>query len=394
MEKEKAQDLLARLESGYSLPALSPVALKLVELATEETCSAKDLANLVEKDPSLGVRLLKLANSAFFRTTSPITTISQAIVKVGFQRLRVMALSISLRDTFPMGKVGPLDYEEFWRISLYRALIAKSLAERLKTYNPDEAFVTGLIMEIGLLIFFDFFIKGMHENISLELDSLENLISWEREHFGVDHRQVGEAALRYWKFPDHIVLCQQAYRNEDSSQEQHPLVRLCELARVLSQIVSKTSDTFYVPYAKAKTLLGLDQNIISDILVTTFDQVQEIADNLSVEMNKEKDLIEIVEKANRALSRISEKIFSSERSADSDSLPTFDSIDKEGDSTARTLQAVAHELRNPLLVVGGFARKLASSVDPDSEGGRYVQIILQEASRLEKALSEMTRKKG
>ena len=54
-----------------------------------------------------------------------------------------------------------------------------------------------------------------------------------------------------------------------------------------------------------------------------------------------------------------------------------------------TLQAVAHEIRNPLLAVGGFARKLAASLDPGTKGGEYVKIILEEASRLEKALYEM-----
>jgi len=59
-----------------------------------------------------------------------------------------------------MGKVGPLDYENFWRISLYRGLIAKSLAHHLKSCNPDETFVAGLILEIGFLIFYDIFLKG------------------------------------------------------------------------------------------------------------------------------------------------------------------------------------------------------------------------------------------
>jgi len=57
-----------------------------------------------------------------------------------------------------------------------------------------------------------------------------------------------------------------------------------------------------------------------------------------------------------------------------------------------TLQAVAHEIRNPLMSVGGFARKLSASLDPSSETGRYVNIILEEVARLEKTLSEMTKK--
>ena len=185
MVKETLPDLLARLESGYFLPILSPVALRLVEMATGDEFSAKDLADLVEKDPSLAVRLLRLANSAIFRTSFPVTTLNQAITKIGFQHLRIMALTVSLRDTFPLGKVGPLNYEEFWRVSLYRALIAKALAEHLKTCSADEAFVSGLITEIGLLIFFDLFIKGTQEDIHLELDPLDELFSWEKERYGV-----------------------------------------------------------------------------------------------------------------------------------------------------------------------------------------------------------------
>jgi nitrogen-specific signal transduction histidine kinase len=56
---------------------------------------------------------------------------------------------------------------------------------------------------------------------------------------------------------------------------------------------------------------------------------------------------------------------------------------------SHTLQAVAHEIRNPLIAVAGFARRLSTTLDPESKGGKYAQIILQEAQRLEEALSQM-----
>ena len=147
-------DLLQRLESGYSLPVLSLVAIRLVELASDEECSVNDLVSLIEKDPSLAIRLLKVANSAFFRTAEPATTLRQAVIRIGFQQLRIMALSLSFRDTFPMGTIGGFDYERFWRASLYRALMAKSLAEQIGTCNPEEAFVAGLTLGVGFLDFF------------------------------------------------------------------------------------------------------------------------------------------------------------------------------------------------------------------------------------------------
>ena len=139
MEKQVSLDLLKQIESGYSLPSVSPVAVQLVEVALDDSSSAENLTALIETDPSLAVRVLKLANSTFFQTRQHTTSLKQAIVKLGYQRLRIMALSLSLRDTFPMGKIGALDYEQFWHTTLYRALIAKSLAAHVRNCYPEEA---------------------------------------------------------------------------------------------------------------------------------------------------------------------------------------------------------------------------------------------------------------
>ena len=388
------KNLLSRLKSGYALPALSPVALKLVELASDDTSSAKDLAKLIERDPALAVRLLKLANSAFFGTSNPISTLAQAVVRIGLQRLRIMALSISLRDTLPFSRTGALDFKEFWRISLYRALIAKSLAEHSKGQNSDEAFVAGFITEIGLLIFFDIFLRGEVVDPPLKLEPLEDLLRWEREKYGVNHRQIGEAALTHWKFPEPIIRCQTAYKNTSRARKLPPLAKLFEQSRLLSRILTPSSEAIHLPFEEAQKSFGLDPGMISDILVATFEQVQDIANDLSVEMSQEKDLMEIVEKANSALSRMSEKLFNAEDVARSHPLPSFESIHDNRQTASQTLQAVVHEIRNPLLVVGGFARKLSTSVDPNSTGGRYIKIILKEATRLEDALSEMVKERN
>jgi len=386
-------ELQKRIESGYSLPSLSPVALKLIELASDEKSSVDDLVKIIEKDPPLALRLLKLANSAFFSSMQPSSTLRQAVIKIGFQRLRIMALSISIRDTFPMGKVGALDYEKFWRTSLYRAIIAKSIAERLKKVNPEEVFISALLMEIGLLIFFDIFIKGRDADIRLEPEPLDALLTWEREKYGLDHRQVGAIALKHWNFPENIIACQKPYPKSAIMEEGLPLIiRICDLAGTLAGILFHGSGEFHDIYTDADKGLGINQEIINDILIRTFEQVEEIGRNLSMELNKEKDLLLIMENANEALSRLSDRLSKEKDSGHAGHLPSFDSLNngKEGDIVTHTLQAVAHEIRNPLMAVGGFARKLSASLDPSSDSGKYVRIILEEAMRLEDALSEMT----
>jgi nitrogen-specific signal transduction histidine kinase len=74
-------------------------------------------------------------------------------------------------------------------------------------------------------------------------------------------------------------------------------------------------------------------------------------------------------------------------------LPSLASLEQGGEDIKQVLYAVAHEIRNPLLAVGGFAKRLSDSLDPSSKGGKYVQMILREASRLEMVLAEMTDRK-
>ncbi len=389
MEINQDSELLREIETGYSLPSLSPVAMRLVEVALDDACSAEDLADLIEMDPSLTVRVLKLANSAFFQTRQPTSSLKQAVVKLGFKRLRIMALSLSLRDTFPMGRIGALDYKRFWQSALYRALISKSLASHIKNCYPEEAFVAGLIMEIGLLILFDLRIKEDKGAPPIKTEPLEKLLEWERERYGIDHRQVGEAALNHWNFPKDIIQCQPLYGQKTHSDDAPVLAKVYELSRGFSRLIFQEKAGFITPFGEAERMLGLDRDTINDILLTTFEQVQGIAESLSVEMNKERDLMEIMEKANNALSRISERMSRYQEKMASGPLPSLDNLEREDKKVDGALQAVAHEIRNPLLAVGGFARRLANSLDPDSRGGEYAKIILEESSRLEKALSEM-----
>jgi len=392
VDSSSREDIIARIKAGYSLPSLSSVALKLVQMASNEFSSLTEMAELIEMDPGLAVRLLRIANNAFFRPTEPVSTIEQAIMRIGVTHLRVMALSLSLRDTFPMGKSGKMDYEKFWRSSLYQALLAKSFAQKLGTCNPEEAFVAGLILETGLLIFFDIFIKGMEIDRNLELYPLEKLLAWEKEHYFIDHREIGAAVLDYWKFPPAIVECQHIYNIKSKTGEMPPLALISEMARECSALICEQSMEWGPLLLRAKEIYGIDQDTLTDILISTFDVVQDIAEGLKVEMNRDKDIIALVEKANLSLAELSERVLELQGAVSKQGLPSFEQLGdlKNLPDVKEILQAVAHEIRNPLMAVGGFAKKLSLALDPSSEGWKYVQIIVDESNRLESALAKMT----
>jgi HD-like signal output (HDOD) protein len=386
---DSVQKIIRKLESGYALPPLSALAVKLLELASDEDASIEQMVMLIEKDPSLTVRLLNLANSSSFGTGRPAASLSNAVMRLGFNQIKLMALSISLRGAFPMGRVEQFDYEMFWRVSLYRGLIAKALARRSRVVHPAEAFLSAMTLEIGLPILFDLFVKGRPGRFELDLEPLDELLANERAAYGIDHRQVGAAALRYWRFPDHIVACQRFHGEAADLPGNSALCALCYLARLFSKILLKAPGAFRAFYAEAGRILRLSHEDLHEIVVETFAEVEAIAQGLKLEIDKEKDLMEVMEKANRALVRISRKISQFSEEQVHEYLPSFASIDQKEKVVTDTLQAVAHEIRNPLTAVGGFARRLAVSLDPCSQSGKYAKVILEEALRLEQVLSRM-----
>ncbi|MCX5810632.1 MAG: HDOD domain-containing protein [Proteobacteria bacterium] len=404
MEQKYISEILKKFQSGYALPSLSVIAVKLVEIASDDSSSLNELTGLIEKDPSLAVRVLKMANSAFFKSLYPAATLKQAIMRIGFHHLRVLALSLSLKDTFPMGKVGQIDYGQFWRVSLYRGLLAKSLARELKACEPEEAFVTGLTLEVGFLVYYDHFLKGTNETVDAGIYPLELLLDTEKKSQGLNHREIGEIALRYWKFPEQIVECQRYYGYEDGSLEASMLSRICRIAGKLSALICYAKVDFQDVFVAASSLLrvpngnnppwSFSDETMYDVVIGALKEADEIARTFEVEIEGEKDLLGLMEKANCALSRLSEQMLQSQRGEIAQGPPSFEGLRARGDRSEEveyTLQAVAHEIRNPLTVVGGFARRLAKTMDPSSEGWRYVEIILNETKRLEDALNEATK---
>jgi|WetSurMetagenome_2_1015567.scaffolds.fasta_scaffold00115_17 HD-like signal output (HDOD) protein len=392
MMKSREQEILDRISLGYSLPSLSPVAMRLVRLASVENITLDDLSGVIEKDPALTVRLLRLANSAFFCASGPVTTISQSISVMGLNRLRIMALSLSLRDTFPLGKVGPLDYEEFWKISLYQALIAKALASRLRTCKPDEAFIGGLTLEVGILIFYDLLIKGSKNVPDIHLQPLNSLIEWEEEKFGINHRQVGAAVLKYWGFPDNIIECQRYHNIGTGAVKPPELAFVCDISREFAALIRQKSLQWQSSFSKVEAIYHLEYEALSDILVSVFEECREIAASFRVEMNKKQDILTLMEKANSALSALFEKVANMDGLGGVNVLRGYSSSGMKEVAIGEAMQEIAHEIRNPLTVIGGFAGKLEKKLDPQSEEWQYVKIIVEESRRLESTIDHLTGK--
>ncbi|MBI5584287.1 MAG: HDOD domain-containing protein [Deltaproteobacteria bacterium] len=399
MEPTEKSKILHQIAANDFLPSLSPLTIQLIEAAADEQSSVLDLTRIIEQDPGLTTRLLKLVNSAYFARRSRISSVSHAIIMAGFKKVRLMALNISLRDTFPLGRVGGMDYDLFWKTSLYRALIAQGFAQASplsQEIDPEEVFTAGLILEIGMLLLFHICTPPLKEGFPGRNVSLEDTISWEKEHLGVDHREAGRLVLHRWHFPEQIIESQKFFGSEALQEGRSILVKILEFARISTQFFFTTADDFQSLEASAP-ILGLPLEKVNEILVETFSRVEEVASQLRLMINTNDDLLRVMDKANRTLSKINGNLETSfvkvfNLISDLEQTPaqvSQEDREEKNKLLENAMEAVAHEIRNPLMAIGGFAHRLAKNVEQRGDVIEYVHLITKESLRLEKVLKDL-----
>jgi HD-like signal output (HDOD) protein len=223
-----AQALQARLESSSQLPTL-PVLLAQVERAlANEMTGVHALGQIIERDPALATKLLKVANSALFTRGDPITTIGAAVTRLGLRQVRSVCLAVGVVRAF--GTARTLDHRRYWEHSAAVALLAERLTQRCQRYahiEGAEAYVAGLVHDVGLLILDQFF-PAEFAATQEETDA-EARPRWqvEIERLGIDHGEVAGNLLARWQLPGKVIAAVTFHHRPDGCPAE--AARLAEL---------------------------------------------------------------------------------------------------------------------------------------------------------------------
>jgi HD-like signal output (HDOD) protein len=299
MEEEQKALIARKILADRAIPSLSAVALELINAAADERTSARDLASIIQRDPGLATRLLKVVNSVSFATRTPVSSVTQAVVNLGFKRVRMMALSLSLRDTFPLGKVGNMDYDYFWRTSLYRALIGRNLVKASTDcpVDPEEAFFAGLTLEVGVLLLYQGGLSAQDRRAFPGLNlPLEEILRWEEGVTGLNHRDLGSIALERWGFPETMAESQRFLGDSALEPQRSFLCVVVEIARRATAYVFGESVDSSVFHERARRLLDLDPETTDNLLSETFRHVEDMAAYLQISLDSHAGLLEALQK--------------------------------------------------------------------------------------------------
>jgi two-component system, cell cycle response regulator len=189
-----------RLDS--KLPTPRGVALAILELSQRENATLGEIARLVQTDPALSGRLIKLSNSASL-IARPVVSVQEAVMRRGMGTVRQLALGFSLLDQYRDGACKAFDYPHYWSHSLLMALSMQALGARVRVAPADELFVCGLLAQVGQLALATVYPSEYSAVLNAHYaDPTQPLIAHERPGLETDHNELGIAMLSDWGMPN------------------------------------------------------------------------------------------------------------------------------------------------------------------------------------------------
>jgi diguanylate cyclase (GGDEF)-like protein len=236
-----------QIKLSGQLPTPRGVALAVLELSRRENATLGEIARVVQADPALSGRLIKLANAAS-RISRPVVSVQEAVVRQGMATVRQLALGFSLLDQYRSGTCDAFDYQGFWSHSLLMALSMQALGARVRVAAADELFICGLLAQVGQLAL----ATAYHDEYNAVLkayraDPSQPLIVHERAHLETDHTELGIVMMTDWGMPKVFTVPLAHYEDLElpffpHDSRSHSLTLMLRLSHRLADLGVATAD--------------------------------------------------------------------------------------------------------------------------------------------------------
>lgn len=230
------KDLESIIAKTGDLPAMPSIAVKVMELVSEPDTSANDLQDLISRDQALTTKVLKIANSAMFGVSRDISTLSHAIMILGFSTIRSIVLAASTKSIY-MKTEGASSFSTklLWDQAVGTAFFSRYICNFVKSVNDEEAFIAGLLHNIGQTVIIMNFASDYEDVLREVYNSGVNLIEQEQKVMGFDHSQVGSLVLRKWNLSRSLEDAVLYYHQPEHSEVDRELTATVGLAHLFAR---------------------------------------------------------------------------------------------------------------------------------------------------------------
>lgn len=251
------------------IPTLPVIYQQLFQAMQDPDYSVPQVSDLIAQDQALSAKILHLVNSAFYGYNKQINTISRAVVILGFRAVRSAALAISVFDYFKdEGESCGIDMKDFWVHAIAVATACKVLAEQAKLAQQEEAFVVGLLHDVGKLIEKRYFADDFEDLCHAAQEQHLTWFAGEQMLFQVNHATIAKAVFRAWDFPAVVVDAIQHHHEPEKAGASPQSAALVHVADCVSYRMRLGAPGAYPPAAcspAALKILGLTEAQTDDL---------------------------------------------------------------------------------------------------------------------------------
>jgi len=274
------------LKSG-NFPALPEILTKLLDACEDQERPLSDIAEIISKDPILSFKVLQLVNSAYYGLSHTFTGIEQAVIYLGASSIKNIAVTTAIYQVFEYGRIKKIrrfSWREFWWHSLLCATMAKRIARLIEFANVDEAYLSGLLHDIGRIVLLSTFPQE-HETILEKTENNENVLWAEKQLIGVTHCEVGARLVRKWQLTSLMAdAIKYHHQSLDRIAESFSLIKIVYFANLLSQQHDEEK-----MHEVGNVLFALEEADIAELVTGATEEVEQIAHNLGIRIRQPRE---------------------------------------------------------------------------------------------------------
>ena len=301
--------LVSRASSLYSLPA---VAAEVLELTNNPRVDVRALKECILRDPALTAKLLRVVNSSLYGLSRKVSDLNQAIALMGIKPLKLLVLGFSLPEGLFV-EVAREQLNWYWKITLTRAVAAREISEQLFKRPGDDAFIAGLMQDIGVLVLLGQLREPYAKLVSQVIENGSDLCEIESEALGFDHTTLSGALLEHWNMPRQLASAvahvHQGPLAELVDTSTTNLLHVLQLANLVTELVGCHRLNVLPKLLKMGELYcGLDRPRLNLLIADLQPKVQQLAEVLSLELEDGLNYFEILSEAHGRVSEIVETV--------------------------------------------------------------------------------------
>ena len=234
IQRLDVKDIERQLARCPALPSLGSINQELQQLLLTEQNYAAQIAEIIQRDPSLTSRLLQLVNSIYYSQSTPVNNIEEAVFYLGIRQIRQLAMITPIIEDFQrLTRQCDFPWSNFWQHCIGTAILTREVIASVQLASNESDYVAGLMHDVGKIVmawtFPDHF-TAIHRQATQARQDLPEI---ETEILGMDHAELGALYLERYKLPELIVKVARFHHHPEKTDQYAPTIAAVQLADLL-----------------------------------------------------------------------------------------------------------------------------------------------------------------